>query len=77
MGDLVWSPPPSSQSLQRCAELGRRGGGPGWWEPFWLAGVPGAQVLAGDLGHGGGVVAGERLAVSVTRVSLADVLCPV
>ena len=77
MGDLVVE---SSSlvyisSAVRGAEMPARR--PGWWEPFWLAGVPGAQVLAGDLGHGGGVVAGERLAVSVNRVSLVDVLCPV
>jgi hypothetical protein len=47
--------------VHRCAELGRRGGGPGRWELCWLAGVPEALVLAGGHGREDGVVPASRV----------------
>lgn len=63
---LGWS---ASCRRVMLANLGSRGGGLGWWEPCWCAGELVAQVLAGDHGHEGGVVAGEQCAMMVVRVS--------
>ena len=47
--------------------LGSRGGGPGRWGALWLAGVPGALVLAGFHGRGDDVVPASRVSWCMDR----------
>ena len=64
--------------LFSSAVHGARTSGPRPWTVgvLWLAGVPRTQVLAGDLGHVGGTVAGERIAVTVARCRLSTLRAP-